>query len=130
MKALVSSFEVVAGNGAARVYSTLASKAMSRHFKCLRDGIADQIMATTKVMREKDISSPGAMRGETPRLRLLDKTLRQRRAFQQTTTMDSHPWRPQRGLPERSVTILRAWLFEHFLHPYAALIISASSLTT
>ena len=26
-------------------------------------------------------------------------------------------WRPQRGLPERSVTVLRAWLFEHFLHP-------------
>ncbi|KAG0472663.1 hypothetical protein HPP92_014520 [Vanilla planifolia] len=32
--------------------------------------------------------------------------------------MDQHPWRPQRGLPERSVSILRAWLFEHFLHPY------------
>ncbi|GFZ06708.1 BEL1-like homeodomain 1 [Actinidia rufa] len=31
--------------------------------------------------------------------------------------MDSHPWRPQRGLPERSVSVLRAWLFEHFLHP-------------
>ncbi|MFQ6669249.1 hypothetical protein Gotur_034574 [Gossypium turneri] len=27
-------------------------------------------------------------------------------------------WRPQRGLPERAVTVLRAWLFEHFLHPY------------
>ncbi|KAF8045694.1 hypothetical protein N665_4540s0004, partial [Sinapis alba] len=26
--------------------------------------------------------------------------------------------RPQRGLPENSVLILRAWLFEHFLHPY------------
>ncbi|CAI8612713.1 unnamed protein product [Vicia faba] len=27
-------------------------------------------------------------------------------------------WRPQRGLPERAVSVLRAWLFEHFLHPY------------
>ncbi|CAM8881621.1 unnamed protein product [Rhodiola kirilowii] len=27
-------------------------------------------------------------------------------------------WRPIRGLPESSVVILRAWLFEHFLHPY------------
>ena len=26
-------------------------------------------------------------------------------------------WRPQRGLPARSVTVLRAWLFDHFLHP-------------
>ncbi|XLS48486.1 hypothetical protein HN51_022844 [Arachis hypogaea] len=32
--------------------------------------------------------------------------------------METHPWRPQRGLPERSVSVLRAWLFEHFLHPY------------
>ncbi|KAL4394949.1 hypothetical protein AHAS_Ahas02G0203100 [Arachis hypogaea] len=31
--------------------------------------------------------------------------------------METHPWRPQRGLPERSVSVLRAWLFEHFLHP-------------
>ncbi|CAN0882050.1 Homeobox protein ATH1 [Linum grandiflorum] len=27
-------------------------------------------------------------------------------------------WRPQRGLPERSVAVLRAWMFHNFLHPY------------
>ncbi|KAI3710786.1 hypothetical protein L2E82_40580 [Cichorium intybus] len=118
MKTVVSSFEAVAGNGAATVYSALASKAMSRHFRCLRDGIVGQLKVTKKAMGEKDISAPGATRGETPRLRLLDQTLRQQRAFQQMNMMDSHPWRPQRGLPERSVSILRAWLFEHFLHPY------------
>jgi hypothetical protein len=32
--------------------------------------------------------------------------------------MPRHSWRPQRGLPENSVSILRAWLFEHFLNPY------------
>jgi hypothetical protein len=26
-------------------------------------------------------------------------------------------WRPQRGLPERSVAVLKAWMFEHFLKP-------------
>nr|XP_043640046.1 homeobox protein BEL1 homolog [Erigeron canadensis] len=118
MKAVVSSFEAVAGDGAATVYSTLASKAMSRHFRCLRDGIVGQIKETKKAMGEKDLSSPGATKGETPRLRLLDQTLRQQRALQQMTMMDNHPWRPQRGLPERSVSVLRAWLFEHFLHPY------------
>ncbi|GMQ05517.1 hypothetical protein CsSME_00050511 [Camellia sinensis var. sinensis] len=118
MKAVVSSFEAVAGNGAATVYSALASKAMSRHFRCLRDGIVDQINDTKKAMGEKDTAAPGTTRGETPRLRLLDQTLRQQRAFQQMNMMESHPWRPQRGLPERSVSVLRAWLFEHFLHPY------------
>lgn len=125
MKAVVSSFEAVAGNGAATVYSTLASKAMSRHFRCLRDGIVGQIKATKKAMGEKDVTtsggaapSGGGTRGETPRLRVLDQTLRQERAFQQMNMMETHPWRPQRGLPERSVSVLRAWLFEHFLHPY------------
>lgn len=118
MKAVVSTFEAVAGNGAARVYSTLASKAMSRHFRCLRDGIVGQIKATKKAMGEKDsVIVPGTTRGETPRLRLLDQTLRQQKAFQQMNMMETHPWRPQRGLPERSVSVLRAWLFEHFLHP-------------
>ncbi|OVA11964.1 POX domain [Macleaya cordata] len=117
MKAVVSSFEVVLGAGAASVYSALASKAMSKHFRCLRDGIVDQIKGIKKAMGEKDPIAPGTTRGETPRLRLLDQTLRQQRAFQQMSMMESHPWRPQRGLPERSVSVLRAWLFEHFLHP-------------
>ncbi|XVF13081.1 hypothetical protein REPUB_Repub08aG0177200 [Reevesia pubescens] len=118
MKAVVSSFEAVAGTGAASAYSALASKAMSRHFRCLRDGIVSQIQATRKAMGEKDPVAPGTTKGETPRLRILDQTLRQQRAFQQMSMLESHPWRPQRGLPERSVSVLRAWLFEHFLHPY------------
>ncbi|CAL0311411.1 unnamed protein product [Lupinus luteus] len=118
MKAVVSSFEEVAGNGAATVYSALALKAMSRHFKCLKDEILSQIEATGKSMGEKDPVAPGATRGETPRLKVIDQKLRQQRVFQQMTMMETHPWRPQRGLPERSVSVLRAWLFEHFLHPY------------
>ncbi|XP_010941166.1 homeobox protein BEL1 homolog [Elaeis guineensis] len=118
MRVVVSSFEAVAGEGAATVYSRLASKAMSRHFRCLRDGIVGQIRAMKKAIGEKDSIALGTTRGETPRLKLLDQCLRQEKAFQQAGMMESHPWRPQRGLPERSVTILRAWLFEHFLHPY------------
>ncbi|KAK4260625.1 hypothetical protein QN277_003718 [Acacia crassicarpa] len=118
MKAVVSSFEAVAGAGAARVYSALALKAMSRHFRCLKDGILGQIEVARRGMGEKDPVAPGTTRGETPRLRIIDQTLRQQRAFQQMSMMESHPWRPQRGLPERSVSVLRAWLFEHFLHPY------------
>ncbi|KAI3716753.1 hypothetical protein L1987_67859 [Smallanthus sonchifolius] len=117
MKAVVSSFEAIAGQDATKVYSSLASKAMSRQFRCLRDGIVSQIKTTKDAMGEKDVSVPGASRGETPRLRVLDQTLRQQRAFLQMTMMDSHAWRPQRGLPERSVSVLRAWLFEHFLNP-------------
>ncbi|XP_075504359.1 uncharacterized protein LOC142541780 [Primulina tabacum] len=118
MKAVVSSFEAVAGNGAASVYSALASRAMSKHFRCLKDGIVSQMKATEKAMGDKNSAVTGTSKGETPRLRLLDQALRQQRAFQQTSMMENHPWRPRRGLPEKSVSVLREWLFKHFLHPY------------
>lgn len=116
MRTVTASFEAVAGKEAARVYSALAHRAMSRHFRCLRDGIVGQIHAAKKAMGEKDPTAAGTTRGETPRLKLLDKCIRQQKAFQQGM-MEQPPWRPQRGLPERAVSILRAWLFEHFLHP-------------
>lgn len=30
---------------------------------------------------------------------------------------DQQSWRPQRGLSERSVSVLRSWMFQNFLHP-------------
>ncbi|XLR30491.1 hypothetical protein S83_058391 [Arachis hypogaea] len=117
MKAVVSSFEAVAGNGAATVYTTLAQKAMSKYFRNLKDAIMGQIQATKKAMGEKDPVAPGTTKGETLRLKIIDQALRQQRAFQQMSMMETHPWRPQRGLPECSVSVLRAWLFEYFLHP-------------
>lgn len=39
-------------------------------------------------------------------------------ALQQLKRKDHQLWRPQRGLPERSVSVLRAWMFQNFLHPY------------
>lgn len=123
LKAVVSSFDAVAGDGAGKGYAALAAKAMSRHFRCLRDGIVTQLKEVKKAAALKDRSvvaaaATGTTKGETPRLKMLDQALRQQKAFQQVSMMEAHPWRPQRGLPERSVSLLRAWLFEHFLHPY------------
>ncbi|CAL9192841.1 unnamed protein product [Musa hybrid cultivar] len=119
MQVVVNSFDSVVGFGAAAPYTALAQKAMSRHFRCLKDAIAAQLKQTCETLGEKEVASnPGITKGETPRLRLLDQSLRQQRAFHQMGMMDQEAWRPQRGLPERSVNILRAWLFEHFLHPY------------
>ncbi|XP_010533636.1 PREDICTED: homeobox protein BEL1 homolog [Tarenaya hassleriana] len=119
MRAVATAFETAAGVGAAETYTASAAKAMSRHFRCLRDGVARQIHATKKAMGEReDPVAPGMTRGDTPRLRLLDQAFRQQKVYSQMSLVDAHPWRPQRGLPERAVSILRAWLFEHFLHPY------------
>ncbi|KAJ1299024.1 hypothetical protein BS78_01G499900 [Paspalum vaginatum] len=118
MRALSGGFEAVAGERAAAAYTALASRTISRHFRSLRDGIVAQLRAVRKALGEKDVAVPGMTRGDTPRLRVLDQCIRQHKALTQAGMMESHPWRPQRGLPERAVTILRAWLFEHFLHPY------------
>nr|XP_029119531.1 BEL1-like homeodomain protein 7 isoform X3 [Elaeis guineensis]XP_029119532.1 BEL1-like homeodomain protein 7 isoform X3 [Elaeis guineensis]XP_029119533.1 BEL1-like homeodomain protein 7 isoform X3 [Elaeis guineensis]XP_029119534.1 BEL1-like homeodomain protein 7 isoform X3 [Elaeis guineensis]XP_029119535.1 BEL1-like homeodomain protein 7 isoform X3 [Elaeis guineensis]XP_029119536.1 BEL1-like homeodomain protein 7 isoform X3 [Elaeis guineensis]XP_029119539.1 BEL1-like homeodomain protein 7 len=116
MQIVVSSFDIIAGFGAAKPYTALALQTISQHFRCLRDAIGGQIRATRKSLGEQDSSiSQG---GGIARLRYIDQQLRQQRAMQQFGMMQQHSWRPQRGLPESSVSILRAWLFEHFLHPY------------
>ncbi|XVE93690.1 hypothetical protein REPUB_Repub01dG0215900 [Reevesia pubescens] len=117
MQIIVSSFDVIAGCGAAKPYTALALQTISRHFRCLRDAINGQIQATRKSLGEQDTSENSKGVGIT-RLRYVDRQLRQQRALQQLGMMQQHAWRPQRGLPESSVSILRAWLFEHFLHPY------------
>uniref|UniRef100_A0ACD5WRP2 Uncharacterized protein n=1 Tax=Avena sativa TaxID=4498 RepID=A0ACD5WRP2_AVESA len=119
MRGLAGGFEAMAGERAAAGYTALAARTISRHFRSLRDGIVAQLQAVRKALGEKDVSAPGMTRGDTPRLKVLDQCIRQQKALHQNGGfMESHPWRPQRGLPERAVTILRAWLFEHFLHPY------------
>ncbi|XVF59553.1 hypothetical protein PTKIN_Ptkin07bG0285300 [Pterospermum kingtungense] len=119
MQMVVNSFDLVMGFGAAVPYTALAQKAMSRHFRCMKDAISAQLKHSCELLGEKDgAGTSGITKGETPRLKMLEQSLRQQRAFHQMGMMEQEAWRPQRGLPERSVNILRAWLFEHFLHPY------------
>ncbi|CAN6380633.1 unnamed protein product [Urochloa humidicola] len=119
MQAVSSSFEAAAGSGSARTYTALALRTISRQFRCLRDAIAAQVRAASRALGEDaDAAVAGGGRTVGSRLRYIDHQLRQQRALQQLGMMQGGAWRPQRGLPERSVSILRAWLFEHFLHPY------------
>ncbi|KAF7805755.1 BEL1-like homeodomain protein 1 [Senna tora] len=114
MQIVMSSFEEAAGYGAAKSYTWLALRTISKQFRCLKDAISWQIKATRKRLGEEECLG-GKMEGS--RLRYVDHHLRQQRALQQLGMMQHNAWRPQRGLPERAVSILRAWLFEHFLHP-------------
>ncbi|CAN6302173.1 unnamed protein product [Urochloa humidicola] len=117
MQMVMSSFDAVAGAGAARPYTALALQTISRHFRSLRDAIGAQVQSLRRSLGEKDTTAQG---GGLSRLRYIDQQLRQQRAMQQFGMMQQpqHAWRPQRGLPESAVSVLRAWLFEHFLHPY------------
>ncbi|KAK8989000.1 hypothetical protein V6N11_030370 [Hibiscus sabdariffa] len=117
LEEVVSSFESLAGLGAAKSYTALALQAMSRHFGNLRDAIISQINAT----RRKFSHDLPRINGGLSQLSLFDRDARQnRQSLQQLGSIPSQrqAWRPIRGLPETSVAILRSWLFEHFLHPY------------
>ncbi|XP_044474920.1 BEL1-like homeodomain protein 11 [Mangifera indica] len=117
MEEVVSSFEVIAGLGAAKSYTALALQAMSRHFGSLRDAIISQINVTSRRFSQ---DLPKISSGLS-QLSLLDRESRQHRMSLQQLGMlqtQRQVWRPIRGLPETSVSILRSWLFEHFLHPY------------
>lgn len=91
----MTSFEYISGLGNAAPYANQAIKAMYKHFKCLKNAILEQLQFNKKThgdYNQRSVQNPGFL--------------------------DHQPvWRPQRGLPERAVTVLRAWLFEHFLHP-------------
>ncbi|KAJ8747093.1 hypothetical protein K2173_008892 [Erythroxylum novogranatense] len=114
MQAVVASFECVSGLGNAAPYANLALKAMSKHFKSLKNAIADQLQFNNK--------SQGQIfhgKEEATRFADTDRGIYNQRPVQNPGFIEHQPvWRPQRGLPERAVTVLRAWLFEHFLHPY------------
>ncbi|KAL3530315.1 hypothetical protein ACH5RR_009637 [Cinchona calisaya] len=115
MQIVVASFEQAAGIGSAKSYTQLALQTISKQFRCLKDAISSQIKSASKSLGEEE-SLGGKFEGS--RLKFVDQQLRQQRALQQLGMMQNNTWRPQRGLPERAVSVLRAWLFEHFLHPY------------
>ncbi|KAK7395206.1 hypothetical protein VNO78_15754 [Psophocarpus tetragonolobus] len=111
MHSVLTSFEYVAGLGNAAPYASLAINAMSKHFRCLKNAIADQLQFINKAPFQMS-----NRKDESPRFHISH-----RGAYSQRPGFLEHQqpvWRPQRGLPERAVSVLRAWLFEHFLHPY------------
>ncbi|GAB2247633.1 hypothetical protein Droror1_Dr00007515 [Drosera rotundifolia] len=116
VKILVAPFDSVAGSGAAKPYTMLAFQTISCHFRCLRDTVTGQLRLAKKNLGEQETSTSSG--GGIARLRYVDQQLRQEKALQQLGILQQHTRRAQRGLPESSVSVLRAWLFEHFLHPY------------
>ncbi|KAF2534333.1 hypothetical protein F2Q70_00031131 [Brassica cretica] len=87
---------------------------------CLFDTIKEQIQLIREKLgeKEKELSLDEQQGERIARLRYLDQRLRQQRALHQQLGMVRPSCRPQRGFPKNSVSVLRAWLFEYFLHPY------------
>ncbi|KAE8654607.1 Homeobox protein ATH1 [Hibiscus syriacus] len=91
-----------------RVHASFALHTFSFLYKNLRERISNQILAMGAnfeggCKRSSDDSFQNSFIQEQLALQQLKK---------------DQIWRPQRGLPEKSVSILRAWMFQNFLHPY------------
>ncbi|KAG9441873.1 hypothetical protein H6P81_017727 [Aristolochia fimbriata] len=121
MQMVISSFESVAGLTAATPFISFALKSVTKHFRSLKQAISEQIRTVSKVLGEELIST-AATSDDIPmqKLRFFDHSFRKHKAGDNLAFLEHQQpvWRPQRGLPERAVAVLRAWLFEHFLHPY------------
>lgn len=115
MRAVASWLDAAAGRGTARPYTAVALRTISRHFRSLRDAIAAQLRSARRSLGEP----PPDVHGGIHRLRYIDQRMRRQQLGFGCVIQQQHAaWRPQRGLPEPAVSVLRAWLFEHFLHPY------------
>ncbi|KAI4316539.1 hypothetical protein L6164_024515 [Bauhinia variegata] len=92
------------------IHAHFALQTISTLYKDLRERISNYILATganfnNSCSEEREISAETSF-------------IQQQWALQQLKRKDHQLWRPQRGLPERSVSVLRAWMFQNFLHPY------------
>nr|CAD1820974.1 unnamed protein product [Ananas comosus var. bracteatus] len=119
-----SSFESVAGLSSATPYASLALKTISKHFRSLKSAILNQLQNISKVLGEEFMLSPSTSKGEmfsSSRLKHTEQGNHKQKVGERSLGFVEHNqpvWRPQRGLPERAVAVLRNWLFDHFLHPY------------
>ncbi|KAK9168739.1 hypothetical protein Syun_000879 [Stephania yunnanensis] len=127
MQMVMSSFDSVSGLSSATPYTSLAVKTVSRHFRFLKGAISDQLRRISKLLGEDLLSHAGVAglhgyEGDMAMPKFMDDQglRKQKNSGDRLGFLEPqhHVWRPQRGLPERAVAVLRAWLFDHFLHPY------------
>ncbi|KAI7737048.1 hypothetical protein M8C21_009039 [Ambrosia artemisiifolia] len=117
MQMVISSFETVAGLSAATPYVCLALKAVSRHFHHVKNVISEQLSQMRKTVGEGLCASTTVSKTFDANA---TSTSRQKSGGGSANFfVPQQPvWRPQRGLPERAIAVLKTWLFDHFLHPY------------
>ncbi|KAH6831125.1 homeobox protein ATH1 [Perilla frutescens var. hirtella] len=91
------------------LHARFALPTISFMYKNLRERISSHILAIGAHLKE----------GRTRENQSFEACFIQKQwALQQLSKRDHQLWRPQRGLPETSVSVLRTWMFQNFLHPY------------
>lgn len=105
----VSAFHSATASGC-HLPAQFVLRTISSFYRTIRKKITGQIASFSQepsfeLMKEKERSFESSF-------------IQRQWALQQLKRSDQPSWRPQRGLPEKSVSVLRAWMFQNFLHPY------------
>ncbi|KAK3152537.1 hypothetical protein QOZ80_2BG0160330 [Eleusine coracana subsp. coracana] len=110
------------GGGNASICAQFAHRAVADMYRGLRRRIAGEIMAAEARSRPTcwgESSSSATAAGSGGVGPSWESVLIQKHwAMQRARRGERHCWRPHGGLPYRSVAVLKAWMFEHFLKPY------------
>ncbi|KAJ0987836.1 hypothetical protein J5N97_006192 [Dioscorea zingiberensis] len=113
--AIIQAFESVAGLSTAAPYVSMALQALSKQFK----GLANLISGQLRDLTNRAFGKEAINKEMVPNFGMTNCGVCGPRTTSNPGAFKQQPvWRPQRGLPERAVAVLRKWLFEHFLHPY------------
>jgi hypothetical protein len=75
------------------------------------------IGATTQTQRGREHASSSSVSLANRERSWESAFIQKHWALRQLRRGDQQSWRPQRGLPEKSVAVLKAWMFENFLRP-------------
>ena len=106
---VISTFHDATNSSSPQVLARFTLHTVSSAFKNLRERITGHILLASQE------SSKGCMRGKE---KAFESSFVEKQWTLQLGRKDQQSWRPQRGLPERSVSVLRAWMFQNFLHPW------------
>ncbi|XP_077217219.1 homeobox protein ATH1-like isoform X5 [Tasmannia lanceolata] len=109
IRRIISTF-LTATESDPQLLARFALQTISSIFRNLRQQITNQIHSTEEFLgsectREKEKSFESSF-------------IQKQWALQQLRRNNSQSWKPHRGLREKSVSVLRAWMFQNFLHPY------------
>ncbi|KAG9456555.1 hypothetical protein H6P81_001063 [Aristolochia fimbriata] len=108
VQAVVSAFHV-ATKLDPQMHTHFALHTISRFYRKLRDRITHQILIIENCLDSESLQENH---------KSLESSVQKQLMLQHMRRSDPMSWRPQRGLPEKSVAVLRQWMFQNFLHPY------------
>ncbi|RLN13023.1 homeobox protein ATH1-like [Panicum miliaceum] len=112
IQSAASKYGGMVGGGA--LLAPFAHRAVSATHRRLRARITGEIAAASRRGAPPSSSLTLADRERSWESAFIQKHW----ALRQLRRGDQQSWRPQRGLPEKSVAVLKAWMFENFLRPY------------